>query len=107
MKSAREKTRVIMGIRSDDGHRALLVCGILSSHGKKALRVTGALLIAYGAVGPLWLPFPMTARGARRVPAVGGGARRRPAAWTSRDHPSRSSLLRAGEVPLWLVRPYN
>lgn len=26
------------------------------------LRVTGALLVAYGAVGPLWLPFPMTAR---------------------------------------------
>ena len=26
------------------------------------LRVTGALFVAYGAVGPLWLPFPMTAR---------------------------------------------
>lgn len=28
----------------------------------KPLRVTGALLVGYGAVGPLWLPFPMTAR---------------------------------------------
>lgn len=34
----------------------------LSAQKKKALRVTGALLVAYGAVGPLWLPFPMTAR---------------------------------------------
>lgn len=33
-----------------------------SARGNKPLRVTGALLIAYGAVGPLWLPFPMTAR---------------------------------------------
>lgn len=33
-----------------------------SARKNRALRVTGALLIAYGAVGPLWLPFPMTAR---------------------------------------------
>ncbi|MEC5191452.1 MULTISPECIES: DUF998 domain-containing protein [unclassified Arthrobacter] len=33
-----------------------------SARGKTALRVTGSLFIAYGAVGPLWLPFPMTAR---------------------------------------------
>lgn len=33
-----------------------------SAQGNRSLRVTGALLIAYGAVGPLWLPFPMTAR---------------------------------------------
>ncbi len=34
-----------------------------SAPGNRALRVTGALLLAYGAVGPLWYPFPMTARG--------------------------------------------
>jgi hypothetical protein len=33
-----------------------------SSEGKRALRVTGAFLVAYGATGPLWLPFPMTLR---------------------------------------------
>ncbi|MCX6499492.1 MAG: DUF998 domain-containing protein [Arthrobacter sp.] len=33
-----------------------------SAQGKRALHVTGGLLIAYGAIGPLWLPFPMTAR---------------------------------------------
>lgn len=35
----------------------------LSTHTKRSLRVTGGLLVAYGAMGPLWLPFPMTARG--------------------------------------------
>ena len=34
-----------------------------SARANRALRVTGALLLAYGAVGPLWYPFPMTARG--------------------------------------------
>jgi len=34
-----------------------------SAPANRALRVTGALLLAYGAVGPLWYPFPMTARG--------------------------------------------
>ena len=34
-----------------------------SAQGNRALRVTGALLVAYGAVAPLWYPFPMTARG--------------------------------------------
>lgn len=34
-----------------------------SARGKRALRVTGGLLIASGATGPLWLPFPITARG--------------------------------------------
>ena len=28
----------------------------------RTLRITGALLLAYGAVGPLWYPFPVTAR---------------------------------------------
>jgi hypothetical protein len=28
----------------------------------RSLRITGALLLAYGAVGPLWYPFPVTAR---------------------------------------------
>lgn len=33
-----------------------------SAQGKRTLRVTAGVLVAYGAVGPLWLPFPMTAR---------------------------------------------
>jgi hypothetical protein len=48
-------------------YSALLVAfGIgvwLSAKGNQALRVTGGLLTAYGAMGPLWYPFPMTARG--------------------------------------------
>jgi hypothetical protein len=34
-----------------------------SARGNRALGVTGLLLVGYGAIGPLWLPFPMTARG--------------------------------------------
>ena len=34
-----------------------------SGPGNRGLRLTGTLLIVYGAVGPLWYPFPMTARG--------------------------------------------
>jgi Protein of unknown function (DUF998) len=41
-----------------------------SGLGNRALRVTGALLIAGGAMGPLWLPFPITARG--EIAAAGG-----------------------------------
>jgi hypothetical protein len=33
-----------------------------SARGRPSLKVTAGLLIAYGALGPLWLPFPMTAR---------------------------------------------
>jgi hypothetical protein len=33
-----------------------------SAHGDRALQVIGALMIAYGISGPLWLPFPMTLR---------------------------------------------
>lgn len=33
-----------------------------SARKNRALRVTGVLLVRYGAVGPLWLPFPMTSR---------------------------------------------
>jgi hypothetical protein len=33
-----------------------------SAQGKPHLRATGALIAAYGASGPLWLPFPMTMR---------------------------------------------
>jgi hypothetical protein len=55
-------------------HEALLIAfgiGIWqSSGGNRALRVTGALLIVYGAVGPLWLPFPITARG--EIATAGG-----------------------------------
>ena len=36
--------------------------GRQGAQANKPLRVTGALLVVYGAVGPLWLPFPMTAR---------------------------------------------
>ncbi|MGO4493519.1 hypothetical protein AB4Y86_15705 [Arthrobacter sp. 2YAF22_2] len=32
------------------------------ARGRPSLKVTAGLLIAYGALGPLWLPFPMTAR---------------------------------------------
>jgi hypothetical protein len=34
----------------------------MSADGKRALQVTGALLIAFGVTGVLWLPFPMTSR---------------------------------------------
>ena len=34
-----------------------------SAQGQRAGRVTGGLLVAYGALWPLWLPFPITARG--------------------------------------------
>lgn len=43
-----------------------------SAQGKRALHVTGALLIALGAMGPLWLPFPITARG--QIATTGGFA---------------------------------
>lgn len=47
-------------------YSALLVAfgiGVLrSARGNRALRATGVLLVVYGAVGPLWYPFPMTAR---------------------------------------------
>lgn len=33
-----------------------------SSGNQRSLRVTGDLLIAFGIVGVLWLPFPMTSR---------------------------------------------
>jgi hypothetical protein len=33
-----------------------------SARGKRALRAAGAFLVAYGATGPLWLPFPMSRR---------------------------------------------
>lgn len=33
-----------------------------SGTGNRPLRVTGALLFAYGAMGPLWYPFPISAR---------------------------------------------
>jgi hypothetical protein len=33
-----------------------------SADGDRAVRLIGALLIAYGISGPLWLPFPMTLR---------------------------------------------
>jgi len=55
-------------------HEALLIAfgiGIWQSgRGNRALRVTGALLIVYGAIGPLWLPFPITARG--EIATAGG-----------------------------------
>jgi hypothetical protein len=55
-------------------HEALLIAfGIgvwRSARGNRPLRVTGGLLIAYGAVGPLWLPFPITARG--QIATTGG-----------------------------------
>jgi Protein of unknown function (DUF998) len=55
-------------------HEALLIAfGIgvwRSGLGNRALRVTGALLIAYGAIGPMWLPFPITARG--EIASTGG-----------------------------------
>lgn len=34
-----------------------------ATHSNQALRVTGALLVAWAATGPMWFPFPMTARG--------------------------------------------
>ena len=55
-------------------HEALLIAfgiGIWQSgRGSRAFRVTGALLIVYGAIGPLWLPFPITAR--REIATAGG-----------------------------------
>jgi hypothetical protein len=36
---------------------------VQSARGRRSLRVVGACLIGYGAMFPLWLPFPMTARG--------------------------------------------
>lgn len=33
-----------------------------SGRDKKELRLAGALLVAYGIMGPLWLPFPMSLR---------------------------------------------
>jgi hypothetical protein len=49
------------------GAAALLVAfgiGVVgSAAGHRALRLVGALIIALGASGPLWLPFPMSARG--------------------------------------------
>lgn len=33
-----------------------------SADGNRALRAAGTALVAYGATGPLWLPFPMTRR---------------------------------------------
>jgi hypothetical protein len=49
------------------GYEALLIAfgvGVWkSADGSRALRTTGALLITYGLIGPLWLPFPITARG--------------------------------------------
>jgi Protein of unknown function (DUF998) len=55
-------------------HEALLIAfGIgvwRSAQGNRALRVTGGLLIAYGAIGPLWLPFPITERG--EIATTGG-----------------------------------
>jgi Protein of unknown function (DUF998) len=55
-------------------HEALLIAfgfGVWqSARGERALRVIGGLLIAYGALGPLWLPFPITARGA--IATTGG-----------------------------------
>jgi len=35
-----------------------------SAGGKRSLRITGILLIVWGVVGLLWLPFPMHLRGA-------------------------------------------
>jgi hypothetical protein len=37
-----------------------------SAGGKRSLRITGILLIVWGVVGFLWLPFPMHLRGAER-----------------------------------------
>lgn len=34
----------------------------VATRSHRALRVTGALLVAGAAVGPMWFPFPMTAR---------------------------------------------
>lgn len=36
------------------------------AHGDRDLRLAGDLLVAYAATGPLWLPFPATARGGTR-----------------------------------------
>lgn len=55
-------------------HEALLIAfGIgvwQSARGNRALRIIGGLLIACGAMGPLWLPFPITARG--EIATTGG-----------------------------------
>lgn len=55
---------LVLGLTSD----ALLVLfagGVwASARGSAALRQVAALLVAYGALGPAWLPFPMTARDA-------------------------------------------
>jgi hypothetical protein len=59
---------VVMGFLYD---ALILAFGIgvrRSAGGSRALRVVGALLIAHAAVGPLWLPFPMSARGAPTPP---------------------------------------
>lgn len=43
-----------------------------SAQGRRALRMTGGLLVALGALWPLWLRFPMTAR--QDMPADGSMA---------------------------------
>jgi hypothetical protein len=41
-----------------------------SAQRSRALRVVGISLIGYGALFPLWLPFPMTARGGDAAPGL-------------------------------------
>jgi hypothetical protein len=41
-----------------------------ASRGRRALRVAAGLLIGYAAAQPLWIPFPMSARG--EIPASAG-----------------------------------
>ena len=38
--------------------------------GRRSLRIVAACVIGYGALFPLWLPFPMTARGGGRTPGT-------------------------------------
>lgn len=61
---------MVLGLLYDALVLAFGIGVLRSARGSRALRTVGALLIAHAAVGPLWLPFPMTARGGS--PAHGG-----------------------------------
>lgn len=53
----------VVGLLSDAFVVAFAVGVWQSARGQRRLRVVAGLLFAFGCLGPLWLPFPMTARG--------------------------------------------
>ena len=58
-------TRALMTVEGALYSALLVAFGIgvwRAAVGNRPLRVTGALLFAYGAMGPMWYPFPISAR---------------------------------------------